>query len=422
MIREAENKRNSPFIDVFDIYGHSLNLHLFGKDKYKTFIGSIFGIVSLMLMVAISVYFLIDLFQRKSMTIVFNEDNSKIPSNNLTDTPFMMTLGDMNGKVLEPEGLYWFDVKMLNYRRYDTGNGTTQFRLDIVPIQLEKCDLTKHFLDKADWFKKFQVSTYYCIPPGKNNLTIFGKYGDTINGWSYLSIWVNRCNPKLGHKCLNDTYIDNVLANTFLTSNFLSYGINHYNITSPSSIKVETTIFQLSNTLIKNYYYNIRQVVYDTDYGFIFEDHQIENFYTYQSQTIDVNLKSVGVPTIGPNIGYIMIRNVDAVSYYNRAYVKGQAVMANIGGIIKAVMVIAQIISDFITRRMMFLDISNRIFHFNLNDGKFGKSPNRKRTENVKINHTREQSNPPTLPMDNLTFKSDNVSSNLQKTPTSTKR
>jgi hypothetical protein len=39
MTREEGNKRKNIFIETFDIDGQSINLHLFGKEKYKTFIG-----------------------------------------------------------------------------------------------------------------------------------------------------------------------------------------------------------------------------------------------------------------------------------------------------------------------------------------------------------------------------------------------
>lgn len=36
---ERESKTLSSFVEIFDIYGHSFNLRIFGKEKYKTGIG-----------------------------------------------------------------------------------------------------------------------------------------------------------------------------------------------------------------------------------------------------------------------------------------------------------------------------------------------------------------------------------------------
>jgi hypothetical protein len=406
---KQESKTNSSFIDVFDIYGHSFNLHIFGKAKYKTLIGSLIGLLSLMLVVSVSLYFIVDLLERKSMTVIFNEDPTRFPVNNLSDVPIIMTLGDLNGVILDSEGLFSFDVKMLNYKNIKGANGTSKFELEIVPIKLEKCDITKHFLDKGDMFKSLSISKYFCIPPGKYNITLYGTYGDTLNGWSFLSIFINRCNSKF-QKCLNDTYAESVLANTAFSLAYLSNSINHYNTTTPYTVKVDTAILQMSSSINKNYYYNLRQVIYNTDYGFIFEDHQIENFYTYASQSLDVSMKNIGLPTIGPNFGYVFIKNSDSVSNYSRAYIKGQAVMANIGGIIKSIMIIAKIISDFLTRRMSFVDLSNSIFQYKIDE----KIRVNKNALTTKLSPNKEQVNLQIIPFDNQTLKSKVLNRKIQ--------
>lgn len=374
-----ENKSYSLFIDYFDIYGQSFNLHLFGRPKYKTIIGSIIGFISLFLVVSVSLYFFIELIERKSMTVIYNEDSNIIPMNNLSNVPFMFSLTDLNGIHLESEGLFSFDVKMMNYGYYKNADGASKFGIQILPIKMEKCDLNKHFLDKGEMFKSFSINKYYCIPPGKYNMTLYGRYGDTLNGFSFLTIFLNKCNSKL-QKCLNDTYIDSVLQNTALSMAYLSNSINHYNSTNPNTIKVDTSVLQMSSSICKNYYYNIRQVIYNTDYGFIFEDRQIETFYTYAYQSLDVSVKNIGFPTLGPNFGFVTLKNSDSVSFYSRAYIKSQAVMANIGGIIKSIMIIAKFISDFLTRRMSYEDLSNSIFQYKLED-KFSPATSKQHQE-----------------------------------------
>lgn len=413
MKEKVENIRINRFIYTFDIFGQSLNLHIFGNEKYKTLTGGIFGLISILLIIAVSIYFLLDVLHRKTMTIVFNEDNTKIPMNNLSDIPIMMTLTDTSGKPLKSEGLINFDVKILNYKRYDTGNGTTQFRLDVIPLQLEQCSFSKHFSDFTDFFTKFRVEYFYCIPPGKYNITIFGRYGDTLNGWSNLAIYVNKCNSKLGQTCYNETYMKVALSNPVLNVNMVSYGVDHYNISSPSSYKLDTAVFPLSTTLLKSYNYMIRQVLYTTDYGFVFEDKQTEQFYTYHSQTVDVDLNSSEYFNSGNSIGYIKIRNFETISNYYRAYVKVQTMMASIGGLVKSIMAIFQIICHLIIRKMMLLDISNQIFHYNLNEEQPMKIKKVEVVNSNPANHG-EKIKIKISPIENLSIKSDNNFNNSQ--------
>jgi hypothetical protein len=110
-------------------------------------------------MASISVYFIIEMFERKSMSVIFNEDYSKIPVYNLSDILFMITFGDLNGKPIDP-GMYSLDVKMLNYKIMKRADGSSRFGVEIVPIQLEQCDLTKHFSNKGLMFKGFDIPKF----------------------------------------------------------------------------------------------------------------------------------------------------------------------------------------------------------------------------------------------------------------------
>lgn len=154
---EQERKLFSTFVDIFDLYGHSFNLHIFRKEKYKTLIGSIMGFLSIMLIISVAIYFIIDLFERKSMTVIFNEDFTTIPINNLTNTPLMLALGDISGQIIEPQGLYSFDVKIMKYKYIKLPDVSYRFGLELIPIQLEKCDLQKHFLDYGHMFQALNV-------------------------------------------------------------------------------------------------------------------------------------------------------------------------------------------------------------------------------------------------------------------------
>jgi hypothetical protein len=364
---KQERKKFSSFVEIFDLYGHSFNLHIFGKEKYKTLIGCIISCLSLMLIVSVALYFIVDLFQRKSMTVIYNEDLTKVPSNNLSDTPIMLTLSDYTGQLLETEGIYTLDVNIMNYKNIQLPDGKTYFGLEIVPIKMEKCDLAKHFLGYVEMFKSIEVSKWFCIPPNKYNLTLHGRINDLVNGWSSLNIYVNKCNPKI-EKCLNSTFSDNLLQNFVTVLAFLSNSIDHYNTTSPNSLKVETITFTMSTSIFKNWFLSLRENNYKTDYGFIFEDFETKIFFSYDYYFLDVAMANTGIATSGQNMGYISIKSADTVYNYSRAYIKGQAVMANIGGIIKAIMIMAKIVSDFLTHRMSYVDLSNAIFEFDLDE------------------------------------------------------
>lgn len=400
MKQDEGNKLKNSFIEIFDINGQTMNLHLFGKEKYKTFIGSIFGLISLILTLGICFYFIRDLFDRKPLSVVLNEDNDRMLMNNLTNVPIMFSVYSLLSKHIKPEGLYWYDVKLMEYK-WKNINGINTFTTDIIPIDLEKCDTSKHFGDQTDLYNKnknVNLTYHMCIPTGKYNMSLYGRYGDTLNGWSQLAVFINKCNPKMGHKCLNDTNIDITLNNVALIMYFSTYLIDHYNVDSPAQWKIHSEVLSMGTSLIKNYFLNLRQVVYETDYGYLFEEMKEENFFTYYSQELNVNLKSEGVPTAGPNIGYFVMRNAAGVSIFKRNFLKLQQVIANMGGIIKSVMILSKIFCIILTRKFIYLDIANRIFNFN--DTMNEKYHNTTTMSKEKINKNKDPSSGFNTPMD----------------------
>lgn len=398
----TQYEKNNSFLELCDIYGHNLNLRIFGKEKYKTFIGSIFSIVSLLLIISASIYFIIDLFQRKSLTVIYNEDFDTLPTNNLTDIPLTFALGDFTGKTIPSEGVYNLDVKMAIYKLVKTSDGVRSIALQIVPIQMEKCDLEKHFSNYKDKFNSLNTSNVLCIPPDKYNLTLFGKPRDVNNGWSTLNLYINKCDPKV-QKCL-DNY-EKYLSNFVFLTGYLSNSINHYNTTSPKSLDNYSTSFRMSNSLVKSYQVSIRQNKYKTDNGFIFEENETIDFFTTEKIWTDVSLNTIGELTAGQMVGKLIFENSMAISNYSRSYIKGQAVMANIGGIIKAIMVISKIMSDFLSRYISYIDISNSIFRFNFDDSS---------SENKKVINT-DQVHPQISKFNNFKMQDQPLNANSSK-------
>jgi hypothetical protein len=277
---------------------------------------------------------------------------------------------------------------MLHYKRILSPDGTFGLSLEILPIKLEKCEIDKHFPGDQESWKTFNLKSMLCIPPNKYNLTLQGKNREILTGWSTLNVYVNKCDPQ-AQKCLNSTYTEKVLSNFVFMTAFLSSSIDHYNTTSPNSFKIDSMAFKMSNMINKGYQLSIKQTKYKTDNGFVFEDMESLDFFTSDRITMDISLTGVGELTKGQNMGKLVFENSASISNYSRSYIKGQAVMANIGGIVKAIMIITKIISEFLTRRLSYVNLSNSIFQYKFDDSPF---PNK---ESIFSNHfNKKQVNP----------------------------
>ena len=194
-------------------------------------------------------------------------------------------------------------------------------------------------------------------------------------------------------KCLNSSLTDKALSNFVFITAFKSNSIDHYNTTNPFSNKIESTSFRMSNSILKSYQLSLKQTKYKTDNGFIFEDTETFDFFTSDSVWMDVTMSSIGEITQGQMLGKLVFENSFTISNYHRTYLKAQAVIANIGGIIKSIIIIFEILSGLLTRNMSYINISNSIFEYKLeNKNPLIKNPvaaiphrQRSSSENLKV-------------------------------------
>jgi len=71
-------------VEILDLHANPYTLHIFGKEKKQTNVGSIIGLASMIAMIVISSLFIKVLFQGTQMNLVTNYDGNIRPSNNLT--------------------------------------------------------------------------------------------------------------------------------------------------------------------------------------------------------------------------------------------------------------------------------------------------------------------------------------------------
>ena len=75
-------------IYYFDIYGSNINLYYKNNKIFKTKIGSILGIISIIIFVFIFFYFFSFLFKRNTFNIINNNDINLDSSINFNNVPF----------------------------------------------------------------------------------------------------------------------------------------------------------------------------------------------------------------------------------------------------------------------------------------------------------------------------------------------
>lgn len=225
---------NNLFINLFDIYGKEIRLNVSGREKVKTLGGSIIGFLTLLSISAYLVYQLIYILDKNSISLIYNETSSNLPVNDFSNIPIMFKVVDVAGKKIPSEGLYSIEPYKISYIvEKDIKNNTNSYT-KFSPIKIEPCDRDKHLGIYRDLFGNINVEEYVCIPPAKYNLTLFSTFGDLVNGFSEIIIYVTKCSntsitsnsPQI---CLEENKIMKRLTEIFFVFAHVGYQLDNFN-------------------------------------------------------------------------------------------------------------------------------------------------------------------------------------------------
>jgi hypothetical protein len=351
-------------IENFDFYGSEFKINVQGKSKMSTTIGFVTSIISVILILISCCFFFRGLFDRSNFTIIYNENENKIPITNISNTPILISVFSNRGLHIIPNSTYELQSILTKYEMKEDASSKKKMTLSNSKINLEKCNST-HIIGYEKYFENINVSNYYCIPPNLYNNTLYGRYADLVNGFSFLNIYMSKCD-KTKSKCDPDQLINSKLEQAFLTVAYLSYQIDHYNFRNPGEMKLETSAFLLSYNIVRRYSYYLDHVQYFSDNGLLNESIQKYNFYKFSSSDVDYDFM-IGSNNLINNSYYsvISIKNSSKIIQYNRLYLKFQLVIANIGGIIKLIMTVTELVVFYITKNLHSQNLSNLVFHFN---------------------------------------------------------
>lgn len=314
-------------------------------------------ILSFTAILIIGIYFTIVTFQREGVSIIYNEDISSSSYLNLSTYRFKIAMLDVYRQSFEDEArifypaitYWWYNEKMI---------------INEVPLYVIPC--------RNDWYGNYSDTFYdsdssyykfYCIDYsklGNQDISIFGKYGDS-SPFSFLDIqfrrWTNY--TEFGKTdCYSDEEIDENLRNSYFVLHYLDYLVDNKNISTPGKYHKNSIALSQTINIFKKYMVNFRKINYFTVIGYIFED--IKDFYFFNIEKFSEEVLSA---KHAGEILEMIFTNSKFMGTYERKYLKLQDLLANIGGIVDAILIISTVIENYLVRNVVISQISNEIFN-----------------------------------------------------------
>ena len=354
----------------FFAYKVSLTINKKGENGYKTFIGGVISIISIILSLICGVYFLQRMFLRKDISLIFS--NQINPFKNITYShklPFLLRLTDTNSLPFEEDDKLYYVTASVWYGGTNDTNISYSAKQTSVSLNIGKCDIDKHFAEEfREYFINFpELNKYYCITPRNSSQTIYGLYGN-VYPFSYYSFTVRKClnSTENNNICYSNDEILDIMQQPYLDVIFIDYSINSLNKHEVKELIVRKERYEISSTIYKRIWLYFDYIKYITDYGYIFPNEQIEYFHSYDSVRIDMNYYPFSNALVT-----LTVLNNGKNSIYNKQYTKAQDYLAIIGGLIKMITVFCTILNYYNSKNSFYLKIIKDYLKENKNPEKY---------------------------------------------------
>ena len=310
-----ESKFDSILFNL-DILGQEPKLNVYGDDKYKTKFSSICSIIVIVILIAFTIYSIIEYFEYKNPSIVYAKDNDNEVNRTINAQDSMMFgVLDVSEDIILDNSKIYFDATYVIQK-----SGNTEY----IPLTVERCELGKNINQKyKEQLSNYDVENFYCIAENLTDYPII--YNPDEETGIYLSIRVNE----------SSGYVpDEDLVMYFLNGNDV---IDHENDNNPFlNIYYTLTITEIAVDKYNIFRYYFQYIKYDSDKGFIFDK---THSYNAKSFSHMANTKVSKSEVMDENeLGAVLIAvSYTDFDYYKRNYSRIQTLLAEILSVIELI-------------------------------------------------------------------------------------
>lgn len=349
-----------------DFIGLSLDLKIDNRNVYKSLLGGVFSIFIVVISIAASISFGWSIIYKTNFTVSLSRDRELNALLNLANGfPFMLTLVK-RGSVPIPELERYVNFTFIS-NNIQLKNNTTVKTLTY--LKSKSCEaiafngLSKDFLEVAS---PKNLSYYSCLSKNQT-MDIYGTIGST--NFKYLAVLINKCVNGTEIICKSNEDINNLLKNIFISIYFKDTYFANNNYTNPEQFFANMFTIPITNTVYKRQYIYFKNIDFVSDYGLLFEDKHKVSTYQLDSMYADLyftNDAAFSDSTVAEMT--VSIKNIKDV--YSRSYYKLQNLAADLGGVLKVILMIFIFLNMWISEPILNNKIFDSLFVFPLPESK----------------------------------------------------
>lgn len=354
-------------ITNLDFLGTKPVFFINGKTSSQTIFGGLLSLISALIILASSGYFIQMLFSRSSFSVILSEDFNPKPIKSWNEPEFSVMLQNrLLADIPDKNRIYGITAQTWCNKPVPQSDGTTKQVTEILPVKLEKCDVKKNFANSTElWRDQKLINDSYCITPGQNisSIRLFGE-----NDYCGVVFWIHKCqNSTTKQDCYPDDIITKELQNIFVLTRFRDYYFDHNLLGETGIPYVYSDLQQASISAYKRAWYLFRNVEYESDEGFILPE-GVTNKYTNLAGTREATDLRAS-PTVPGSFMVISLNMHQLKQKFMRKFYKAQNMVADLGGLLKCVLMLGSILNYYFSEKLYYNQIINsNIYNYEENE------------------------------------------------------
>ena len=204
-------------LSLFDFFGFKPYFYLNGNKYYTTLFGFIISIISVLSMLGLTVYFILDMFDTNNFSIVIsNIQTQSLPSFNWTNDVFYFGMALEDPITLD----YYIDESIYSLKAiYHKGvrDDAGIFHWEHIDVELEPCQISK-YPKHYQHFLQDTVRNMYCI----KNLSYIVEGTYIYDVYAYIEFSFSQCKNTTDNynKCKPQDVINRYINGTYFGMQF----------------------------------------------------------------------------------------------------------------------------------------------------------------------------------------------------------
>jgi hypothetical protein len=382
-----------------DIFGHPFYFNFKNSTRYKTLLGALMGLASFVTCIILFIYFGQNFYNRENPFSSFSKSydpnyfNYTLKPENFI---YAFRIDDQDGNLVNRPDIFYLEPHYIVYKK--TVNGSQKI-VDRI-MKYHRC--LPEDVNFNSIYKVQNMKDWYCLDEINNTtgLVVGGMYDSDLI--QYVKIRLFNCkrgssiDPNYKVTCSkNITEINNLFNNYVYFSMILqNYFMDVNNYTDPFQVGFNNLYETVDTKITKKIYYYFKEGIIEDKKGWISDDET--KLKLYGMDRVKTDFFSSGADLFDMEFYQANLYFDKIIETFNRRYMKLQELLANIGGVLKAItFVLAYIIGYYNDYYLYHYLINNYYFPDEMESRNSVQKLNIYNRESVKINTFINEENKP---------------------------